>query len=90
MFLMRTYPLRWQLGGAWALEIKSFLGPMKWHRADRRVPFGTQTVRYIKARSGTQNMFCFKNRRKCSQIFTEQHYLTVFYLLNVVIEEKKN
>jgi hypothetical protein len=23
-----------------ALEIESFLGPVKWHRADRRVPFG--------------------------------------------------
>jgi hypothetical protein len=25
-----------------ALEFKSFLGPVKWHRADRRVPFGAQ------------------------------------------------
>jgi hypothetical protein len=38
-FFMRTDPLRWQVGGGWALEIESFLGPVKWHRADRRVPF---------------------------------------------------
>jgi hypothetical protein len=28
------------VGEGWALEIESFLGPVKWHRADRRVPFG--------------------------------------------------
>jgi hypothetical protein len=27
-------------GRGWALEFSSFLGPVKWHRADRRVPFG--------------------------------------------------
>ncbi len=42
MFLLRADPLRGQVGGGWALEIKSFLGPVKWHRADRRVPFGAQ------------------------------------------------
>jgi hypothetical protein len=26
----------------WALEIEKFLGPVKWHRAVRRVPFGAQ------------------------------------------------
>jgi hypothetical protein len=39
MFLMRADTLRGQVGGDWALEIESFLGPVKWHRADRRVPF---------------------------------------------------
>jgi hypothetical protein len=39
MFLMRADTLRGQVGGGWALEISSFLGPVKWHRADRRVPF---------------------------------------------------
>ena len=29
MFRMRAYPLRGQVGGGWALEIKSFLGPVK-------------------------------------------------------------
>jgi hypothetical protein len=29
-------------GGGWALEFENFLGPVKWHRADRRVPFGAQ------------------------------------------------
>ncbi len=40
MFLIRADTLRGQVGGGWALEIVSFLGPVKWHRADRRVPFG--------------------------------------------------
>jgi hypothetical protein len=42
MFLMRADPLRGKVGGGCALEIKSILGPVKWHRADRRVPFGAQ------------------------------------------------
>jgi hypothetical protein len=29
-------------GGGWALKIGTFLGPVNWHRADRRVPFGAQ------------------------------------------------
>ncbi len=38
MYWMRTYPLRGEVGGGWALEFSSFLGPVKWERADRRVP----------------------------------------------------
>jgi hypothetical protein len=30
------------VGEGWALEIETFLGPVKWHRADRPVPFGAQ------------------------------------------------
>jgi hypothetical protein len=46
MFWMRAYPLRGEVGvGWWALEFESFLGPVKWHRADRRVPFGGQKTR---------------------------------------------
>jgi hypothetical protein len=40
MFWMRAYPLCGEVGGGWALEFSSFLGPVKWERADRRVPFG--------------------------------------------------
>jgi hypothetical protein len=40
MLLMRANPLRGQVGGGWALEIKTFLGRVKWHRAFSRVPFG--------------------------------------------------
>jgi hypothetical protein len=29
MFWMRTYPLLGQVGGGWALEFESFLGPVK-------------------------------------------------------------
>jgi hypothetical protein len=42
MFWVRPAPLQRQVGGGWALEIESFLGPVKWHRANRRVPFGAQ------------------------------------------------
>ncbi len=34
--------LRGEVGGGWALEFPSFLGPVKWERANRRVPFGAQ------------------------------------------------
>ncbi len=40
MFWMRAYPLRGEVGGGWALEFPSFLGPVKWEQAERRVPFG--------------------------------------------------
>ncbi len=39
---MRADPLLGQVGGGWALEIETFLGPVKWHRAVRRMPFGAQ------------------------------------------------
>ncbi len=42
MFWMCAYTLRGQVGGDWALEIERFLGPVKWHQADMRVPFGAQ------------------------------------------------
>jgi hypothetical protein len=45
LFWMHAYPLLGQVGGSWALEFESFLGPVKWHRADRRVPFGAQKTR---------------------------------------------
>ncbi len=35
MFWMRAYPLRGEVGRGWALEFESFLGPVKWHRANR-------------------------------------------------------
>ncbi len=42
MLWMLAYPLREQVGGGRALEIESFLGPVKWLRAERRVLFGAQ------------------------------------------------
>ncbi len=36
MFWMRAYTLRGEVGGGWALEFPSFLGPVKWERADRQ------------------------------------------------------
>jgi hypothetical protein len=40
ILLMRADALRGQVGGGWALVIKTCLGPVKWHRAVRRVPLG--------------------------------------------------
>jgi hypothetical protein len=47
LFWMRAYLLFGEMGGGWALEFKSFLGPVKWHRADRRGPFGAQKTRGV-------------------------------------------
>ena len=47
MFWMGAYTLRGEVGGGWALEFPSFLGPVKWERADRRVPFGAQKTREL-------------------------------------------
>jgi hypothetical protein len=49
MFWMRAYPLRGQVGVGWALKIKSFLGPVKWHRAERRVPLGPKKLEISRA-----------------------------------------
>ncbi len=43
MFWMGAYTLRGEVGGGWALEFLSFLDPVKWERADRRVPFHNYT-----------------------------------------------
>ncbi len=45
MFFLRADPLRGRVEGGWALEIETFLNPVKWHRAVRRVPFGAQKVK---------------------------------------------
>jgi hypothetical protein len=42
IFWMCAYPLLGQVGGGWALDIEIFLGFVKWHRADKRVPIGAQ------------------------------------------------
>jgi hypothetical protein len=42
MPLMRENPFLGQVGGDCALEIKTFLGPVKWQQAVRRVPFRAQ------------------------------------------------
>jgi hypothetical protein len=49
MVWMRAYPLRGEVGGGWALEFERFFGPVKWHRADRRVPFGAQKLENSRA-----------------------------------------
>jgi hypothetical protein len=47
MLLMRADTLRGQVEGVWALEMESFLGPVKWHRDVRRVPFVAENNREI-------------------------------------------
>ncbi len=42
MFWMGAYTLRGEVGGGWALEMENFWGHVKWHGADRRVPFVAQ------------------------------------------------
>jgi hypothetical protein len=49
MCWMHAYPLRGQVGGGWALEIESFFAPVKWHRADRRVPLGPNKLEKLRA-----------------------------------------
>ena len=48
MFWMGAFTLRGEVGGGWALEFLSFLGPVKWERADRRVPFRTFKLLFAK------------------------------------------
>jgi hypothetical protein len=45
MLLMLANPLRGQVGEGLALEIETFLGPVKWHQAVRRMRFGVQKSR---------------------------------------------
>jgi hypothetical protein len=45
---MKIMEILRQVGGGWALDIESVLGPVKWHRADR-VPFGAQKLEIFRA-----------------------------------------
>jgi hypothetical protein len=48
-------------GLGWALEIESFMGPVKWHRAYRRVPFGAQKTRTVQISAGS----CCPDTSRC-------------------------
>jgi hypothetical protein len=65
MFLMRADTLFGQVGGGWALEIESVLGPVNWHGADRRVPFGGQ-----KTREDSLNIPCATLKRRESWVIS--------------------
>ncbi len=45
MLLMRAATITWASGRGLGPGNRAFLGPVKWHRADRRVPFGAQKTR---------------------------------------------
>jgi hypothetical protein len=49
MFWMCADPLQGQVGGGWALEIETFLGPVKWHQTVRWVHLGPKKVKISKA-----------------------------------------
>ncbi len=51
LFFMRADPLWGQVGGGWALEIESFLGPVKWHRDDRQYHLGPKKVEISRTHS---------------------------------------
>jgi hypothetical protein len=81
MFWMRAYPLRGEVGGDWALEFESFLGPVKWHRADRGVPFGAQKTQEFKGR--IQKYICQLSSERCriklfSSTTASQKYLYMY------------
>ncbi len=65
MFWMRAYPFRGQVGGGGALEIESFLGPVKWHRSDRRLPFGAQKTRTYSTLFNTSSSAVALCRKRC-------------------------
>jgi hypothetical protein len=70
MFWRRGYTLRGEVGGGWALEFPSFLGPVKWHRADRRVPFARirkeASKRFFHISNATVNLgFLYQTRVQC-------------------------
>jgi len=46
------YKGKWE--GGWALEFESFLGPVKWERANRRVPFGAQKTQEFQGLTPSQ------------------------------------
>jgi hypothetical protein len=48
MLLMRAASITWASGRGLGAGIESFLGPVKWHRADRRMPFGAQKPQAFK------------------------------------------
>jgi hypothetical protein len=54
MVWMCAYPLRGEVGRGLALEFLSFLGPVKWHRANRGVPFGAQKTRDFQGTTPSQ------------------------------------
>jgi hypothetical protein len=68
MFSMRADPLQGQVGGGWTLEIETFLGPAKWRRAARRVPFGAQKKSYRTVTPLPPHLYTPMNSGQCSKV----------------------
>ncbi len=58
------------MGGGWALEIEIFLGPMKWHPVDRRVPFGPKKLEYVYNKYITKLVVFEGNNNISSKVFS--------------------
>ncbi len=79
MLLMRAASITWAWGGGGALEIESFLAHVKWHLADRRVPFGAQKTRISILSthywaSSTDILICILIR---TSLLSHPHYLSI-------------
>jgi hypothetical protein len=61
---MRAYPLQGQVEGGLGPGIQEFLGPEKWHRVHRGVPFGAQKTRGFQ---GPTPLTCPSNGYACIQ-----------------------
>ncbi len=63
------------MGGGWALVFESFLGPVKWHETDRRVPFGDQkTFRFVKK---ITSCFLFQEDEESNPLPEEEYFQKV-------------
>ncbi len=82
MFWMRAYPLLGEVGGGWALEFESFFSPVKWHRFDRRLPFGAQKTWDCRIASGKEASVSDDMR-----VILEDMSITVSYTSVKVIPE---
>jgi hypothetical protein len=80
MFLMRADPLRGQAGGGWALEIDTFLGPVKWHRAVWRVPFGAQKSRCVLRKNSFHKLHRLKHYFLSTSVGETCKYSMQFFL----------
>jgi hypothetical protein len=78
MFWMRAYQLRGQVGGCWALEFESFLGPVKCHRADRRVPFGAQRTPPSVDSGPVGTVLNLSSEDQCCAVLWNRNYLLRF------------
>jgi hypothetical protein len=74
MFLMRADTLRGQVGGDWALEMESFLGPVKWHPPIGECHLGPKKLGISRAQSPPT---CAENRSQSSHFSQHSVYVPI-------------